>query len=57
MSLEQRLRTLERAVRCDRCGTPLTCPTCEEESPSRLDPFTAALERLWQRGEHEDDEP
>jgi hypothetical protein len=51
MGMSQRLRTLERAVRCERCGTPLTCPSCEREAPSRLDPFTAALERLWQREE------
>jgi hypothetical protein len=57
MGISQRLRTLEWAVRCERCGTPLTCPSCARESPSRLDPFTAVLERMWQRDEGEDDEP
>jgi rubrerythrin len=52
----QRLRTLERAFHCERCGTPLTCPTCDHDDLPRLDPFTAALERIWQREEGADDE-
>jgi hypothetical protein len=56
MGISQRLRTLERAFHCKRCGTPLTCPTCDQEAPSRLDPFTSALERIWQRAEGADDE-
>jgi hypothetical protein len=56
MGISQRLRTLERAMHCERCGTPLTCPTCDQDAPPRPDAFTAALERIWAH-EEEDDEP